>query len=42
MGALEVPLVVPIRIILPDVRARYVRMNAPNFFPYQLVTFGPA
>jgi hypothetical protein len=42
VGALAQPLIVPIRIILPDVRARYVRMNAPNFFPHQLVTFGPA
>lgn len=41
-GALEEPLIVPIRIILPDVRARYVRMNAPNFFPWQLVAYGPS
>jgi len=41
VGALEEPLIVPLRVVLPDVRARYVRMNAPNFFPYQLAIYGP-
>jgi hypothetical protein len=40
-GALADPLGVPIRIVLPDVAARFVRINAPWFRPAMLTIHGP-
>lgn len=40
-GALEQPRVMPIRIDLQDVAARYVRVNAPAFGPRSITIYGP-
>jgi hypothetical protein len=40
-GALELPRVMPIRIDLRDVAARYVRVNAPAFGAPSLTIYGP-
>ena len=41
VGALAAPRVIPIRLDVPDVRARYVRVNAPAFRPAALTIYGP-
>jgi hypothetical protein len=40
-GALADPLGVPLRLLLPDVRARYVRINAAWFRATMLTIYGP-
>jgi hypothetical protein len=39
-GALREPLAVPVRILLPDPVARFVRVNAPGFSPVDVTIFG--
>jgi hypothetical protein len=41
VGALAAPRVIPIRLDVPDVRARYVRVNTPAFRPTALTIYGP-
>jgi hypothetical protein len=41
VGALAAPRVIPIRLDIPDVRARYVRVNTPAFRPTTLTIYGP-
>jgi hypothetical protein len=41
VGALASPRVIPIRLDVPDVRARYVRVNAPAFRPTTFTLYGP-
>jgi len=40
VGALDLPRVIPLRLDLSDVTARYVRVNAPAFGPRALTIFG--
>ena len=40
-GALREPLVVPVRVLLPDPSVRFVRVNAPAFSPSDVTIFGP-
>jgi hypothetical protein len=42
VGALAEPLAVPLRIVLPDARARYLRINTTAFFPDAITLYGPA
>jgi len=39
-GVLAEPLRVPVRVLLPDVTARYVRVNAPAFQPGAVTIYG--
>jgi len=41
LGVLAEPRVVPIRLFLPDPRARYVRINTPFFGPAAITIYGP-
>lgn len=41
VGALAAPRVIPIRLDIPDVRARYVRVNTPAFRPGTVTIYGP-
>jgi hypothetical protein len=41
VGALAAPRVIPIRLDIPDVRARYVRVNTPAFRPTTVTIYGP-
>ncbi len=41
IGVLAEPLSIPLRMILPDVRARYVRLNAGRFHTDAITLFGP-
>jgi hypothetical protein len=41
VGALELPRVIPLRIDLRDVTARYVRVNVPAFGASAMTIFGP-
>jgi hypothetical protein len=41
VGALAAPRVIPIRLDVPDVRARYVRVNTPAFRPTAVTIYGP-
>jgi hypothetical protein len=40
IGALQLPRVIPLRVDLGDVTARYVRVNAPGFGPRAVTIFG--
>jgi len=40
IGALELPRVIPLRVDLRDVIARYVRVNTPGFSPRALTVYG--
>lgn len=40
VGALQLPRVIPLRVDLRDVIARYVRVNAPGFGPRAITIFG--
>ena len=40
-GSLREPLAVPVRAILPDVQARYLRIGAPAFNPAAVTVYGP-
>jgi hypothetical protein len=42
LGALAAPRVVPIRLDVPDVHARYVRVNTPAFRPTTFTIYGPS
>jgi hypothetical protein len=39
-GALREPRAVPLRVLLPDVSARFVRLNAPAFSPAAVTIYG--
>jgi hypothetical protein len=41
VGALDVPRVIPIRLFVPDVRARFIRINTSRFAPQALTIYGP-
>jgi hypothetical protein len=41
VGSLREPLAVPVRAILPDVQARYVRIGAPAFNAAAVTVYGP-
>jgi hypothetical protein len=41
VGATEDPRSVPVRVVLPDVNARYIRVNAPAFHPQALALYAP-
>lgn len=40
-GALAEPLAVPVRVIVPDARARFVRIDTPAFTPGAVTVYGP-
>jgi hypothetical protein len=40
-GAFVDPRGVPIRLLLPDPAARYVRVNTPKFGPAAVTIYGP-
>jgi hypothetical protein len=42
IGALKQPLTIPLRVLLPDPSARYVRVNTPAFSPGAVTIYGPA
>ena len=39
-GALDLPRVIPLRVDLQDVTARFVRVNTPAFRPSSLTIYG--
>lgn len=41
LGALADPRGVPVRVLVPDMNARYIRANAPTFHPAALRVYGP-
>jgi hypothetical protein len=41
IGALAAPQVVPLRLVLPDIQARFIRINASEFGPRAITIFGP-
>ena len=41
VGALADPRAVPVRVVVPDVTARYIRVNAPTLRPAALKVYGP-
>ena len=41
VGALAAPRIIPVRLNLPDVPARFIRINAPGFRPRALTVYGP-
>ena len=40
LGALDLPRVIPLRVDLQDVTARFVRVNAPAFGPRAVTIYG--
>jgi len=41
VGVLAEPRAIPLRLILPDLRTRYIRVNAGRFRPTAITIFGP-
>jgi hypothetical protein len=41
IGALAAPQVVPLRLVLPDIEARFIRINASEFGRRAITIFGP-
>lgn len=41
LGVLSDPRGVPVRVLVPDLTARYIRVNAPTFEPASLRVYGP-
>lgn len=41
LGVLEDPRSIPVRVLVADVNARYIRVNAPAFHPDALGVYGP-
>jgi hypothetical protein len=40
-GALADPRAVPVRVVVPDVRARFVRLDTPAFTAADVRVYGP-